>query len=99
MAERRAENRNMFWRVIRRMVFANRGRLFVILLALGAGSAVTAALLNLEADARRRISGDFRSFGANVVLSPRYASEHAGDPSMRASVLDDIPGSLRSFAD
>jgi putative ABC transport system permease protein len=93
MAERRAENRNMFWRVIRRMVFANRGRLFVILLALGAGSAVTAALLNLEADARRRISGDFRSFGANVVLSPRYASEHAGDPSMRASVLDDIPGS------
>jgi len=93
MAERRAANRSMFWRVIRRMVFANRGRLFVILLGLGAGSAVTAALLNLEADAKRRISGDFRSFGANVVLSPRYAMQHASDQSIPASVLEDIPGS------
>ena len=74
MDERRAVNRNMFWRVIRRMVFANRGRLFVILLALGAGSAVTAALLNLQVDAKRRITTEFRSFGANVVIGPRDSS-------------------------
>ena len=55
MPDRRSVNRSMFWRVLRRSVFANRGRLFVILLALGAGSAVTAALLNLQIDAKRRI--------------------------------------------
>jgi len=65
----------MFWRVIRRMVFANRGRLFVILLALGAGSAVTAALLNLQVDANRRVATEFRSFGSNVIIGPRDGSE------------------------
>jgi len=70
MDERRAVNRSMFWRVIRRMVFANPGRLFVILLALGAGAAVTAALLNLQIDAKRRVSSEFRSFGTNVLVRP-----------------------------
>ena len=67
----RSINRSMFWRVLRRSVFANSGRLFVILLALGAGAAVTAALLNLQVDAKRRITTEFRSFGSNVIISPR----------------------------
>jgi putative ABC transport system permease protein len=65
----------MFWRVLRRSVFANRGRLFVILLALGAGAAITAALLNLQVDAKRRITGEFRVFGANIVVVPSFHSE------------------------
>jgi len=69
MEDRRALNRNMFWRVIRRMVFANRGRLFVILLALGAGATVTSALLNLRVDAKRRLNSEFRLFGANVLIT------------------------------
>ncbi len=52
----RTGNRAMFWRIIRRLLGANRGRLFVILLALGAGAAVTAALLNLQIDAKQRNS-------------------------------------------
>jgi len=71
MADRRSANRSMFWRVLRRSVFANRGRLFGILLALGAGAAVTAALLNLQVDAKRRITTEFRSFGPNVLITPR----------------------------
>jgi putative ABC transport system permease protein len=71
MADRRSANRSMFWRVLRRSVFANRGRLLVILLALGAGAAVTAALLNLQVDAKRRITTEFRSFGPNVLITPR----------------------------
>ena len=71
MADRRSANRSMFWRVLRRSVFADRGRLFVILLALGAGAAVTAALLNLQVDAKRRITTEFRSFGPNVLITPR----------------------------
>ena len=70
MSALRAGNRAMFWRIVRRLLGANRGRLFVILLALGAGAAVTAALLNLQVDANRRITTEFRAFGANVVITP-----------------------------
>ena len=61
----------MFWRIVRRLLGANRGRLLVILLALGAGAAVTAALLNLQVDAKSRITTEFRVFGANVIISAR----------------------------
>jgi len=53
---KRAANRSMFRRILRRLLFANRGRLFVILLALSAGAAVSAALLNLQTDAKRALA-------------------------------------------
>lgn len=74
MATRRSQNRQMFWRIVRRLLGANRGRLFVILLALGAGAAVTAALLNLQIDAKRRITTEFRAFGPNVLVLPKNTS-------------------------
>lgn len=64
----------MFWRVVRRLLTANFGRLFVILLALGAGAAVTAALLNLRIDAQRRLTIEFRALGANVIVAPQDSS-------------------------
>jgi putative ABC transport system permease protein len=75
----------MFWRIIRRLLGANRGRLFVILLALGAGSAVTAALLNLQVDAKRRLTTEFRAFGANVIIAPR------DETNLNESILDRLP--------
>jgi putative ABC transport system permease protein len=69
------QNRQMFWRIIRRLLGANRGRLFVILLALGAGAAVTSALLNLQVDAKRRLTTEFRTFGPNVVIGPRNSGD------------------------
>jgi len=70
-------DRKMFWRIIHRLLTANRGRLFVILLALGAGAAITAALLNLQVDAKRRLTTEFRAFGPNVVLVPNNSSSTA----------------------
>lgn len=69
------KNRRMFWRIIRRLLESNRGRLFVILLALGAGAAVTAALLNLQFDAKRRLTTEFRLLGANVIIAARGAGD------------------------
>ena len=66
-----SKNRSMFRRLVRRLLFANRGRLFVVLLALSAGAAVSAALLNLQVDAKRRITSEVRSFGANILVLPR----------------------------
>jgi len=74
MAGQISQNRQMFWRITRRMLGAHRGRLFVVLLALGAGAAVTAALLNLQIDARRRLTSEFRAFGPNVLVLPKSAS-------------------------
>src|SRR5579859_4500657 len=91
MMELRKPNRAMFWRILRRLLGANRGRLFVMLLALGAGAAVTAALLNLQVDAKRRITTDFRAFGANVLITPHEASNGpGGSKSFDQSVLRQI---------
>lgn len=71
-------NHPMFRRLVLRLLFANRGRLFVVLLALSAGAAVSAALLNLQTDAKRRLTAEFRSFGPNVVITPREINNDAG---------------------
>lgn len=78
MAAQISQNRQMFWRITRRMLGAHRGRLFVVLLALAAGAAVTAALLNLQIDAKRRVTTEFKIFGPNVVISPRRSADFAG---------------------
>ncbi len=94
MTALRSQNRQMFWRIVRRLLGANRGRLFVILLALGAGAAVTAALLNLQVDAKRRLTTEFRAFGPNVIIAPRVDPESAGQPVfLTDSVLEETEAS------
>jgi putative ABC transport system permease protein len=83
-------NTPMFWRIVRRLITANYGRLFVILLALGAGAAVTAALLNLQIDAKRRLTTEFRALGANVIVAPK-AAEGAAATTLQESLLAEIP--------
>jgi putative ABC transport system permease protein len=78
----------MFWRIIRRLLTANYGRLFVILLALGAGAAVTSALLNLQIDAKKRLTTEFRALGANVIVAPHSSEQTATLPE---SVFAQIP--------
>src|SRR3974377_127016 len=80
----------MFWRIVRRLLTANYGRLFVILLALGAGAAVTAALLNLQIDAKKRLTTEFRALGANVIVAPKSGdntSDSLSGPSDSAATL------------
>jgi putative ABC transport system permease protein len=93
MAAPLTANRSMFWRIVRRLLFAHRGRLFVILLALGAGAAVTAALLNLQVDAKRRISNEFRAFGANVVVTPNATDSADSSALLDAHVFQGITAS------
>jgi putative ABC transport system permease protein len=96
MAAERKANRAMFWRIMRRILGANRGRLFVILLALGAGAAVTAALLNLQIDARRRLTTEFRVLGSNVVVAPRSVETLPGSgATLDQAIVRIIPGTLR----
>jgi putative ABC transport system permease protein len=94
MAAHRTSNRAMFWRIIRRLLGANRGRLFVILLALGAGAAVTAALLNLQVDAKRRLTTEFRAFGPNIAIVPGDSGlQNAATGTLDESILEKVPKS------
>jgi putative ABC transport system permease protein len=84
-----SNSRAMFWRIVRRQLTANRGRLFVILLALATGAAITAALLNLQIDAKRRLTTEFRSFGPNVSVTPRGSS--GASEAMVEAVFTQLP--------
>jgi hypothetical protein len=81
----------MFWRIVRRLITANYGRLFVILLALGAGAAITAALLNLQIDAKRRLTTEFRALGANVIVASREANANSGGGTLEQGLLAGLP--------
>ena len=83
---------SMFWRIERRLLTTNYGRLFVILLALGAGAAVTSALLNLQIDAKKRLTTEFRALGANVIVAPRQANnEISGGATLDEGLLSQVP--------
>jgi putative ABC transport system permease protein len=95
MTAPRSENRQMFWRIVRRLLGANRTRLFAILLALGAGAAVTAALLNLQIDAKRRITTEFRAFGPNVLVLPKNTSLSESG-TLSETIAHSVPANLPS---
>jgi len=81
----------MFLRIVRRLVTANYARLFVILLALGAGAAITSALLNLQIDAKKRLTTEFRALGANVIVAPRDTRMNSGGVTLDQNLLSQIP--------
>lgn len=64
----------MFWRILWRLLWASRSRLVLALVAVTAGAAVCAALINLDLDAGDKLTREFRSLGANVIVSPAQSS-------------------------
>ena len=67
----------MFVRLLWGILRSSRGRLIVALLALTSGAAVVAALLTLQADVQRKLSGEFRTLGANLIIQPPQALQTA----------------------
>jgi putative ABC transport system permease protein len=78
----------MFGRLLWKLVRGNRGRLIVALIAVVSGAAVISALLNLEFDVTSKLTEDFRSLGANLVIAPRAAgSQNASGTTPGSPVL------------
>jgi putative ABC transport system permease protein len=82
----------MFWRIWWRLLRGSRARLAVAFLAVASGATVCAALLNLQFDADRKLTREFRTLGANVVVSPAAPpGANPGEPSLISEpVLDHI---------
>jgi len=71
----------MFARLLWKLLRGSRGRLAVAAVALVSGAAVISALLNLDLGVEHQLTQEFRTLGANVVVSPRQ----------RATVTDAAP--------
>jgi len=80
--------RSMFLRILWKLLGASRGRLTVALIALTSGAAVCSALLNVNLDAERKLTQEFRTLGANIVIAPPTGSSEAALAD--AGVLDRI---------
>jgi putative ABC transport system permease protein len=91
----------MFWRIVKQLFRASRGRLVIALMAVISGAAVTTALLNLQMDASKKLSAEFRTLGANVLVLPRAnkaTSVNANASRDRDSAADVMAASLEDEA-
>jgi putative ABC transport system permease protein len=82
--------RSMFLRILWKLLGASRGRLALALIALSSGAAVSSALLNVNLDAERKLTQEFRTLGANVVIAPPSTGSDASLTD--AGVKDRIAG-------
>lgn len=91
----------MFKRLLFHLLRGNRVRLIVALLALISGGAVVSALLNLDLDINHKLTQEFRSLGANVVISaPQTSSATPGvPPLMDESVVQNIEKNIEQNID
>jgi putative ABC transport system permease protein len=76
----------MFLRLLWNLLRASRGRLTVALVAVVSGAAVISALINLDLDAGKKLTREFRTLGANLVVEPPRAP---GTGPAAPALLDD----------
>ncbi len=81
----------MFGRLLLQLLRGSRGRLGVALLALVSGAAVISALVNLDLGVEGKLTEEFRTLGANVVISaPRALQTKTLDAGTAApAILDE----------
>src|SRR5580658_1155831 len=87
-----AHTRSMFLRILWKLLGASRGRLILALVALSSGAAVCSALLNVDLDAGRKMTQEFRTLGANVVIAPPSTG---GDATLADAGIVDRIAALR----
>jgi putative ABC transport system permease protein len=81
-------SQSMFWRIFRQLLGASRGRLTLALIALSSGAAISSALLNIDLDAEQKLTREFRTLGANVVVAPPSVGSDASLAD--AAVMDRV---------
>jgi putative ABC transport system permease protein len=87
----------MFQRLLWQMMLGNCGRLAVALVAVVSGAAVISALLNLQFDIERKLTQEFRTLGANIIIAPAqsaHAATTATDTAIDSPSLIDEDAAL-----
>ncbi|MFZ0980122.1 MAG: ABC transporter permease [Candidatus Acidiferrales bacterium] len=88
----------MFGRIVWKMLRGGKGRIFVALLAVTSGAAVISALLNVQFDMQRKLTEEFRTLGANIVVVPASGSQPSGLDESSASTTATVPVLLNETA-
>ena len=91
----------MFWRLWWRGVSVKRSQAALALGSLVVGAAITSMLLNLYGDVRRKMTEDFRAYGANVVIAPasmKMGSSAEGSATMEQSALEPLAPFARQIS-
>jgi len=78
------------------MLRGSRGRLAVALVALISGAAVISALINLDLDIGSKLTEEFRTLGANVVIAPRDVQAGSQPNSQVTAKVDASSGADRN---
>lgn len=73
-AEQRGKRRSLFWRLWVRSLVVRRPQAALAVIALLVGASLASMLLNLYSDVHRKMTQEFRSYGANVILSSKAAA-------------------------
>ena len=83
----------MFGRLLWRLLRGNRGRLAVALVAMASGAAVISALFNMQFDVRRKMTQEFRTLGANLIVSAAGGGPEAlaGEYDLNAAATQGAP--------
>jgi putative ABC transport system permease protein len=77
MLRRGRRNAVMALRFLLRSLALRRGTFLMAILAIASAATLTAALLGLEADLRRKMSQDVKGFGPNLLVTPPPGTEGA----------------------
>ncbi len=72
--EQPGKRRSLFWRLWVRSLVVRRPQAALAVISLLVGASLASMLLNLYSDVHRKMTQDFRSYGANVILSSQGAA-------------------------
>src|SRR3989304_5205914 len=75
--------RRMFFRIVWKAMWLERGRVGSALAALAVGATLASAFLNLYFDLPRKMTAEFRTLGANLILAPKGTSETFSEDAYR----------------
>jgi putative ABC transport system permease protein len=78
----------MFWRLLWKLLRGSRGRLTVAIVALVSGAAVISALINLDFDIEHKLTQEFRTLGANLVVAPGRGTQSADAAAAAPALMD-----------
>ena len=72
----------MFMRILRKSLLKRKSRIFIAILSVIIGAAITTALLSVSFDVSERVGEEFRKYGANLLVVPESDTIDVGFPGV-----------------
>ena len=82
------KRRSLFWRLWARSLVVRRPQAALAVISLLVGATLASTLLNLYSDVHRKMTMEFRSYGANVILSSKDAA--ASSQASFGELIDEV---------